>query len=133
MSYHINFTGSVQLLLTPNSSIEVETGDTVDYVCVGYGGNESTNILWKFQENDLLNGTLVGIYEDQVTVSGLTFTVSTLELCSVNLEDSGLYSCTVITSRDSTSINFTMNVVVHTDLYLCLQSESIIIGYMCNI
>ena len=112
-SHVIYFTESVQLLLTPNSSIDVEFWDTVDYICVGYGEHEPPNILWKFQEIDLMNSTLVGIYEHQITMSGQTFTMSTLELCGVYLEASGVYSCTANNSMNSMSFSFTLNVVVH--------------------
>lgn len=98
--------------------MEVEIGDTVSYVCVGYGKDVSTNILWKFGDTVLTNNSFVGIYENLIMVNNQTFTLSTLELCSIELEASGMYSCTANNSVDSESFTFTLNVVVHNNFII---------------
>ena len=106
------FTEPPQLVVTPNASIEVDAGTTVTYVCVGYGEDEPPNIIWEFGDQLLSNDTssLVTIYESQLIENRLVFTQSILELCSVEVENAGNYSCTANNSRGSNSSTFTLNV-----------------------
>ena len=106
------YTEPPQLVVTPNSSIEVDAGATVTYVCVGFSQDEPPNILWKFGDELLSNDSspLVTVYESQVMQNGLNFTESILELCSVEVEDAGNYSCTANNSRGSHSFGFTLSV-----------------------
>ena len=101
-----------QLVVTPNASIEVDAGTTVTYVCVGFGEDEPPNIIWEFGDQLLNNDTssLVTIYESQVEENRLVFSQSILELCSVEVENAGMYSCTANNSRGSNSSTFTLNV-----------------------
>ena len=106
------FTEPPQLVVTPNASIEVDAGTTVTYVCVGYGEDEPPNIIWEFGDQLLSNDTspLVTIYESQLMENRLLFTQSILELCSVEVENAGNYSCTANNSRGSNSSTFTLNI-----------------------
>lgn len=107
------YTEPPQLVVTPNSSIEVDAGATVTYVCVGFSQDELPNILWRFGDEILSNDTspLVTVYESQVMENGLNFTESILELCSVELENAGNYSCTANNSGGSSnSSTFVLNV-----------------------
>ena len=101
-----------QIVIAPNASIEVDAGTTVTYVCVGYGEDEPSNIIWEFGDQTLSNDTsdLVTIYDSRVVENGLVFTQSILELCSVEVENAGMYSCTANNSRGSNSSTFTLNV-----------------------
>lgn len=101
------------MLLAPNSSIDVDVGDTLAFACVSFGENESTNILWKFGDRKLANNSKIRIYDNpQLEVNGINFTLSVLELCSVQLGAPGLYSCTAKNSMDQVSFNFTLTVQV---------------------
>ena len=97
-------------MITPNSSFEVDAGATVTYVCVAYGEDEPPSIFWQFGNELLENGSspLVNVYESQVVENNLVFTESILELCSVEVENAGMYSCTANNSRGSNSSAFTL-------------------------
>ena len=101
-----------QLVITPNSTFEVDVGATVTYVCVGFSRDDPPSIFWRFGDELLSNETssLVTVYESQVEGNNLVFTESILELCSVELENDGMYSCTANNSRGSNRSNFTLSV-----------------------
>lgn len=88
----------------------MDAGTTVNYVCVGFGRDEPTTILWRFGNEHLANDTLVAIYETQLVEDNHVFTRSILELCSVKIKDTGVYSCTAVNSRGSNSSSFILNV-----------------------
>ena len=100
---------------------------TVISLCSAYGGDEPPNITWKFGDELLTNDSLdlVKIFETQSIENGLVFMESILELCAVDLNDTGVYSCTAINSRGRDSYNFTLDVVPTSELLL------IIIIIMC--
>ena len=99
-------------MVAPTDSLEVDAGTTVTYICVGFDEDEPPNILWQFNDTLLSNDTsvLVTVYDSEVVGNGLTFTQSILELCSVEVENTGEYSCTASNSRGSNSSSFTLNV-----------------------
>ena len=98
-------------MIAPNASIEVDAGTTVTYVCVGFGEDEPPNIIWEFGDQLLNNDTsLVTIYDSQLEENGLVFSQSILELCSVEVENAGMYSCTANNSLGSNSSTFTLNI-----------------------
>ena len=81
--------------------------------CTAYGGDEPPSIIWKFGDELFINDSLelVKIYESQTVQNGLVFTESILELCDVDFNDTGVYSCTANNSRGTDSYNFTLDVV----------------------
>ena len=99
-------------MITPNSTFEVDVGATVTYVCVAYGESERPSIFWRFGDELLSNETssLVTVYESQVEGNNLVFTESILELCSVEVENAGMYSCTANNSIGSSNSTFTLNI-----------------------
>ena len=101
-----------QIVVAPTDSLEVDAGTTVTYVCAAFGEDEPPNILWQFNDTLLNNDTsaLVTVYESEVMENGLTFTQSILELCSVEVDNAGEYSCTANNSRGSNSSSFTLDV-----------------------
>ena len=110
-SWH--FTAPPQIVVAPTDSLEVDAGTTVTYVCVAFGEDEPPNIFWQFNDTLLNNdtsSTLVTVYESQVVENGLVFTQSILELCSVEVDNTGEYSCMANNSRGSNSSSFTLNV-----------------------
>ena len=108
-----SFTESVMLVETPSAGVEVDAGSTVYYVCVGYDELDPPSIMWKLGETVLTNGSgsLVTVYTKLVMLNNLTFTQSILELCGVQLENNGSYSCSAIGSTNST-YNFDLKVRV---------------------
>ena len=81
--------------------------------CTAYGGDEPPSIIWKFGDELFINDSLelVKIYESQTVQNGHVFTESILELCDVDFNDTGVYSCTANNSRGTDSYNFTLEVV----------------------
>ena len=53
---------------------------------------------------------LTSIYNEQLENSGLLFTSSILELCSVEEDDSGTYSCVATNLAGNDSIEFEVQV-----------------------
>ena len=106
-----SFTESVMLVETPSAGVVVDAGSTVYYVCVGYDELDPPNITWKFGDKLLTNGSLITVYTKPVVLNNLTFTQSILELCGVQLENNGSYSCSAIGSTNST-YNFDLKVRV---------------------
>ena len=94
----------------------MDVGNTVNYVCVGYGESEDPTIMWKFGEI-LTNDSSVTIYQKRVVVNNLTFIQSILELCSVRVEDAGTYFCSAVNSVGNSTSNFVLNVRVCTYMY----------------
>ena len=97
----------------------MDVGNTVNYVCVGYGESEDPTIMWKFGEIPLTNDSSVTIYQKRVVVNNLTFIQSILELCSVRVEDAGTYFCSAVNSvgKFNSTSNFVLNVRVCTYMY----------------
>ena len=89
-------------------------GDTAFLVCVGYG-QPSVEISWTLNGEVVMNGSLVTIYEEEVSRGGRLFKQLFLELCSLELSDSGIYTCTV--SNGQTVANATTQLSVYGEYY----------------
>ena len=85
-------------------------GDTAFLVCVGYG-QPYVQISWSLNGEVVTNDSLVTIYEEEVSQGGRLFKQLFLELCSLELSDSGIYTCTV--SNDQTVTNATTQLSVY--------------------
>ena len=85
-------------------------GDTAFLVCVGYG-QPTVEISWTLNGEVVMNDSLVTIYEEEVSQGGRLFKQLFLELCSLELSDSGIYTCTV--SNGQTVANSTTQLSVY--------------------
>ena len=85
-------------------------GDTAFLVCVGYG-QPTVEISWTLNGEVVMNNSLVTIYEEEVSQGGRLFKQLFLELCSLELSDSGIYTCTV--SNGQTVANSTTQLSVY--------------------
>lgn len=113
------------LVETPKANVEVDAGSTVYYVCVGYGDDDPPSITWRFGDKVLTNDStinsalsLVAIYEKPVVLNNVTFTQSILELCSVQTQDDGIYSCSAVSTSNASS---TFKLKVKVCLYYSLS------------
>ena len=88
-------------------------GSTVLLTCVGFSEEdyELTNIIWlKDSEAISVSSEYVSVYEETITIEGVNFTRSILELCSVTFDNNGLYSCVANDSVGNTSAEFSLTV-----------------------
>ena len=89
-------------------------GSTVLFTCVGFSeeDDEQTNIIWLKDSEviDPISSENVSVYEGTITIEGVNFTRSILELCSVTFEDDGLYSCVANDSVGNGSAEFSLTV-----------------------
>lgn len=71
-------------------------GDTAILVCVSYG-EETQETIWHKNGTLLTNSSLISFYDEftNFTLGGMPFTLSFLQICSVNFEDASPYSCLI--------------------------------------
>ena len=87
-------------------------------ICVGYG-QPNVDITWSRDGQIISNSSLVSIYEEDLAQGGRVFKQSFLQLCSLQMSDSGVYTCSV--SNGMSSVNSTVDLsVVGKPLHLLL-------------
>ncbi len=84
-------------------------GDAALLACVGFG-EPNVEITWKRDGAAIMNSSLVTITEEEVTQGGRVYKQSFLELCSLMVSDSGVYTCSV--SNGETMVNATTQLTV---------------------
>ena len=98
-----------ELLIVPVNKSIVDSGKTAYFVCVGLSEIEHTDILWRYNGNVLTNdSTLIGLHTTKVSHDDRLYTSSILELCGIDLDRTGTYSCTAGYSRQGNSSSFTL-------------------------
>ena len=75
-------------------------GEAAILVCVGFG-EPDVNITWSRDDQVISNSSLVSIYEEDLTRGDRLFKQSFLQLCSLQMSDSGTYTCTVSNGKAS--------------------------------
>ena len=83
--------GTAEIVIAPRNSTILE-GNTVILTCVALGV-PNPDVMWQKDGVDLTNSTRNNIYFDELEVGGVMFVQATLEICSVEVGDAGLYSC----------------------------------------
>ena len=87
--------GAAELeLVVISNDTSLTVGDTALLTCVGYG-QPDVQITWSRNGENIMNASLISIYEEEVTQGGKLFKQSFLELCSLQSSDAGDYVCTV--------------------------------------
>ena len=101
---------AAEIVLAPDDS-EVAVGNTVIFTCVALA-TPLPEVVWTANGVTIYNGTdsRISVYSDTLEQGGVTFVVSTLEICSVELEDDGLYSCVAQQGGRNTSAYFTLSI-----------------------
>ena len=91
---HVKLCFTEVVIISNNTSLSV--GDTVFLTCVGFGQLQpDVEITWSKNGADIMNSSLVIIYEEEVTEGGRMSKVSTLVLCGLQGSAAGAYNCTV--------------------------------------
>ena len=94
-------------MIRPNITEPFLEGDTINLVCTATGRPFPT-IQW-YRNGVLLTNdslSLTSIYDEQLESSGLLFTSSILEICSVRANDTGTYSCQAFNPAGNDSVEF---------------------------
>ena len=108
LCFYYYFAEPTELLIVPVNRSIVDPGKTAYFVCVGLSEFEHTDIIWNYNGQQLTNESLVGLYNTEVAHGGHMYTSSILELCGLNLDRTGNYSCTTGYSRQADSSSFTL-------------------------
>ncbi len=78
-------------------------------ICVGFG-QPRADITWSRDGQEISNRSLVTIYEEDLAQGGRVFKQSFLQLCSLRMSDSGVYTCSV--SNGLSSVNSSVELSV---------------------
>ncbi len=97
---------SVTILVGPED-INDETGTAVNTTCVAYS-EHLPSISWIREPSEVIsgNGDRIAIHEQLVTRDNLTYVQSTLEIHSLEDEDTGIYACLASNGIASMSSTF---------------------------
>ena len=89
---------------------EVDINATVLFTCVAFG-NPTPNISWYMNHNVLSNESDVIIFMDTLTVYGVYFVRSTLQLCGVDVSDEAEYTCVAVNEVGYNSSSFYLDIL----------------------
>ena len=93
----------------------MDAGETAVLICVGFG-QPRADITWTRDGQEISNTSLVTIYEEDLAQGGRVFKQSFLQLCSLRMSDSGVYTCSV--SNGLSSVNSSVELAVSGRLLL---------------
>ncbi len=96
-------------LVAISNHTSLSEGETALLACVGYG-LPTAEVTWMRNGQTIMNSSLVSVIEEDVVQEGKVFRQSVLQLCSVEVSDSGSYLCVV--SNGLSDANFTVNLLV---------------------
>ena len=94
------------------SDTDAPYGSTVLLTCTAFSDDDDyPDITWFRNSEPVTNSSEVAtVYTEPITVGGINFTRSILELCPVTLSDEGTYSCVATDSIGTDSANFSFTV-----------------------
>ena len=93
-----------------SNDTSVNLGETAVLICVGYG-QPSVDITWTKDRQIISNSSLVSVYEEDLAQGGRVFKQSFLQLCSLQMENSGTYVCSVSSRLSSVNSSLDLSVV----------------------
>ena len=97
-------------LVVISNDTSLTVGETALLTCVGYG-QPDVQVTWNRNGENIMNASLVTIYEEEVTQGGRLFKQSFLVLCNIGIFEAGQYVCIVDNGR--TEFNFSVQVDVN--------------------
>ena len=99
----------LRIVIHPESNVEVDNGHTTLYFCASYGF-PLPSISWVRNGSTLANGSHTSINQSLVSVGGVTFVKSSLEVCGVEENNDTLYVC--IADNEINMANFEISLLV---------------------
>ena len=91
----------------PNDTNQVDADDTILFACAAYG-YPTPSITWNRASSTFISRTTIS--REDVTVYGITYTVSTLRICRIEESDTDEYSCIAGNGVSSASSSFALTV-----------------------
>jgi len=98
-----------RIAIHPLQETSVDAGSSLTLACVAYGDPVPT-ISWNKGSSELTNSSVVTIYQHVLNISGVIVMRSILEICSVDEDDAGQYSCFAENSVSNDTANFELSV-----------------------
>ena len=98
------------IVVHPNQTTSVGVGNTITFVCVAYGIPDPS-ISWNRGDTTLSNGSQIFIYKVLLVQDGVKYVQSIIELCSVEEEDGGQYSCFAENTIGNDTATFVLTVI----------------------
>ena len=86
-------------------------GETALLACVGYS-EDDVEVTWTRNGATVVNSSVVFTYQEETVQRGRVLRLSFLQLCSVEVADSGVYTCVV--SNGQAAVNFSVHLDVTT-------------------
>lgn len=83
----------IDLVVLSDDTVLYE-GETTLLSCVAFG-EPSLSITWTFNNQSVVNTSLISVFEEQFFQAGRVFTHSFLQICSDNVADTGRYTCSI--------------------------------------
>ena len=100
---------AAELVIVPEDSTALE-GNTLIVTCVGYGV-PAPEMTWLKNGTEIVNGSGVSVFLEDVVVDDLLFVQTTLEICGLNAtEDAGTYACRASNDNGTVEHYFQVNV-----------------------
>ena len=97
-------------MVRPNQTIGADNGNTITFVCVAYGIPDPS-ISWNRGDTTLSNGSQIFIYEVLLVQDGVKYVQSIIELCSIEEENGGQYSCFAENTVGNDTATFVLTVI----------------------
>lgn len=94
-------------------------GESILLSCVGFG-LPYADVTWSRNGAPLMLSTSVSTFEEDLIEGGRTYRRSSLQLCSVTMEDSGSYDCYVTNGEDTVNSSIVLSVSGNG---LCMQKK----------
>ena len=108
--------GILELAIISNDT-SVDAGESAVLICVGYG-QPNVDITWSRDGQVISNSYLVSVYEEDLAQGGRVFKQSFLQLCSLQMSDSGVYTCSVSNGLSSVNSTVELSVLGTNSIYL---------------
>lgn len=120
LSFYLHVS-TAEIVIAP-ADTDVEVGNTAIFTCVAVS---TPAPVMSWGRNGVLlsneSNPRTSVYFDTINQSGLMFTVATLELCGVAVNDSGEYTCTASEGGVNTSVYFSLYVTGEGKLFIELS------------